>query len=355
MQVPGIGPIQGRLLMQHFQTAENIFAATPPVLREVEGMNRKRVSAIRAFKAFDAQVAREQQLLKNHIHILTCLDAKFPKRLLQCYDCPPLLFFKGNANLNANKMLGVVGTRMPSTYGNLLVEQFFEGLKPYGISMISGLAFGIDTIAHRLAIRNGLPTIAVLGHGLDLIYPALNTSLAHEMQTHGGLITEFPFGTKPDRQNFPRRNRIVAGMCDAVLVIESGVKGGSIITAELAMDYNRDVFACPGRITDEKSQGCHELIKQNKAQLVNSANDLLLSMNWKTGAETAIQKSLFIHLNEEELRVFEILKNLKNADFDTILSTGFTPGKLAQILLSLELNGVVRRISGNRYRISEAG
>jgi len=355
LQVHGIGPIQGRLLLQHFKSAEKIFIASPQSLREVEGMSRVRISAIRSFKNFEEQNSMEQTLKKNNIEVISCLHEKFPKRLLHCYDCPPLLFYKGNINLNPEKILAVVGTRSPTVYGKHIIENFFEGFEAYSITILSGLAFGIDSMAHRIAIRNGLPTIAVLGHGLDTLYPSLNLALSKEMQSNGGLVTEFPFGTRPDRQNFPRRNRIVAGMCDAVLVVESGEKGGSIITAELAMDYNRDVFACPGRVTDEKSAGCNHMIKSNTAQLVNSCHDLLQCMNWKTGPVTAFQKSLFLNLNEEELRVIEFLKGRENVDFDLILSTGYTPGKLSQILLSLELNGVVQRISGNRYRISGNG
>lgn len=295
----------------------------------------------------------EHTLKKKEVTVISCLDENFPKRLLHCYDCPPIIFYKGNASLNAQRILGVVGTRTPTAYGKHVIDTFFEGFISASITVISGLAFGIDSIAHRTALRNGLPTIAVLGHGLDIIYPSLNIPLAREMITNGGLVTEFPFGTKPDKQNFPKRNRIVAGMCDAVLVVESGEKGGSIITAELAIEYNRDVFACPGRIADDKSWGCNELIKTNRAQLVNTFDDLLLNMNWKKGPDTAYQKTLFPTLNEEEKRVADLLQKQDCPDIDTIsLATGFTPGKLSQILLSLEINGVVYRLSGNRYRIS---
>lgn len=319
-------------------------------------MSHARISALRAYKNFEAQKLMEQTLQKNKVSVISCLNENFPKRLLHCYDCPPLIFYKGNTCLNAQRILAVVGTRSPTTYGKHVIDQFFEGFDAASITIISGLAFGIDSIAHRMALRNSLPTIGVLGHGLDIIYPSLNITLAREMIINGGLVTEFPFKTKPDKQNFPKRNRIVAGMCDAVLVVESGDKGGSIITAELANEYNRDVFACPGRINDEKSRGCNELIKTNRAQLVNTFDDLLLNMNWKKGPETTFQKTLFLTLTEEEKQVADMLQKQDCSDIDTIgLTTGFTPGKLSQILLSLEINGVVYRISGNRYRISGRG
>jgi len=352
LEIKGIGAIQGSLLIRHFKSAEKIFKASPYALREVEGMSRARISSLKSYKNFEEQKIKAQILKKNDVSVIPCTDENFPKRLLHCYDCPPLLFYKGNTNLNAQRILAVVGTRSPTVYGKQVIENFFEGFKSYNITILSGLAFGIDSMAHRNALRNGLPTIGVLGHGLDTIYPSLNHSLSKEMILNGGLITEFPYGTKPDRQNFPKRNRIIAGMCDAVLVIESGQKGGSVITAEMANDYNRDVFACPGRINDEKSTGCNELIKSNKAQLINTFDDLLVNMNWKTRRQTSMQQSLFLSLNEEEKRVTEILQKQESPDVDIIaLTTGFSPGKLSQILLSLELNGIVYRISGNRYRI----
>ncbi len=353
LKVNGIGIIQGRILLQHFKSAEAIFRASTHQLRAVEGMNRSRISALRAFREFDTEIKNLEQIEKAGIAILSVQSDRFPKRLLHCYDCPPFLFYKGNANLNAERMLAVVGTRSPSVYGKHVIENFFEGFESYSITIISGLAFGIDTLAHRIALRNGLPTVGVLGHGLDSIYPPLNIPLSKEMLENGGLLTEFPMGTKPDRQNFPRRNRIVAGMCDAVLVVESGEKGGSMITAELANAYNRDVFACPGKLTDEKSRGCNELIRSHRAMLVNSFDQILENMNWKRQEAAAFQRSLFLNLSDEEQIIANFIRDHSEADVDTIhAGTGFTPGKLSQILLSLEMNGAINRISGNRYRLA---
>lgn len=353
LKVNGIGTIQSRMLLQHFKSAKAVFHAGITQLREVEGMNRSRISALRAFKEFDAEEKNVAQINQHGISVLSVLDERFPKRLTHCYDCPPFLFYKGNADLNAQRILAVVGTRSPSAYGKYVIEDFFEGFESSSITVISGLAFGIDTIAHRVALRNGLPTVGVLGHGLDSVYPALNIQLSKEMVENGGLLTEFPIGVKPDRQNFPRRNRIVAGMCDAVLVVESGEKGGSMITAELANAYNRDVFACPGKLTDEKSRGCNELIRTNRAMLVNSFDQILENMNWKRPETAGFQRSLFLNLSDEEQQIVEFIREVAEADIDSIqIGTTFTPGKLSQILLSLEMNGIINRLSGNRYRMA---
>jgi len=353
LKIPGIGIIQGRILLQHFSTGKAVFEAPPNALRQVEGMSRKRISALKSFKDFSSSEKEALKLEQSNIFILPVNSNRFPVKLTHCYDCPPLLFYRGNADLNSNRMLGVVGTRTPSLYGKHVIETFFEGFGAASITIVSGLAYGIDTLAHRAALKFGLPTIGVLGHGLDQIYPSVNLALAREMFSNGGLITEFPFGTKPDRQNFPRRNRIVAGMCDALLIIESGEKGGSMITASLSQTYNRDVFACPGKITDEKSRGCNELIKTNRAMLVNSFEDILEAMNWKDQpSKSGVQKSLFLNLTADEQKLYEVICQQEETDVDDInLKTGFNPGKSSQILLMLEMNGLINRISGNRYKI----
>jgi len=187
---------------------------------------------------------------------------------VNCYDSPILLYYRGTANLNADKIISIVGTRKHSEYGKMLCEKLIEDLNDKNILVVSGLAYGIDTIAHKASLKNGLQTVGVLAHGLDTIYPAQNKSLAAQMTAFGGLLTDFPKETNPDKQNFPKRNRIVAGICDALIVIESGIKGGSLITAELGNSYNKDVFAFPGKTTDNKSEGCNYLIKNNKAILI---------------------------------------------------------------------------------------
>ncbi|RYG46454.1 MAG: DNA-protecting protein DprA, partial [Chitinophagaceae bacterium] len=269
---------------------------------------------------------------------------------LNCYDAPVLFYFKGETDLNAARILSVVGTRNPSIYGRQQCEAIISGL-PKDVLLISGLASGIDTFAHRSALNNGQNTIGILAHGLDTIYPRHNVNLARQMTRSGGLITEFMSGIQPDRENFPSRNRIVAGMSDATLVMETGAKGGSMITARLANEYNREVFAFPGRSIDPKSEGCNLLIKNNRAQLITSVNDLLEFMNWNDlfPKPKPIQFQLFAELNETEKQLAGILQQSEK-NIDDLLMCGIPAGKLASTLLNLELNGLVETLPGKRYR-----
>ena len=218
---------------------------------------------------------------KHHINPLFINDPAYPQRLLNCYDPPTMLYYRGNANLNNSKIISIIGTRTNSEYGKRITEQLVEGLREYNVLIVSGLAFGIDAIAHKAALQNGLPTIGVLAHGLDQLYPPQHKQLAKDMLAEGGLLTEFRKETLPDKYNFPKRNRVVAGISDATIVIETAIKGGSMITAELAYNYNRDLFAIPGKITDAKSAGCLKLIQQNKAILLTDTTQLLEVMGWE--------------------------------------------------------------------------
>ena len=266
--VPNIGDVHAKILATHFGDASSIFNAKKKELESIEGIGTVRASAIKSFNNF-ASCEKEMEFIEQYkITPLFITDKDYPKRLLNCYDSPALLFYKGNTDLNISKIISVVGTRNNNDYGKAACEKLIDDLSNENILIVSGLAFGIDTIAHKTAVKNNLPTIGVLAHGLDRIYPPQNKTLAKQMVENGGLLTEFLSNTIPDKQNFPKRNRIVAGMCDAVIVIESSKKGGSLITAELGNSYNKDVFAIPGRIYDSKSEGCNYLIKNNKASLI---------------------------------------------------------------------------------------
>src|SRR6188508_3275083 len=300
-EIPNIGCVHAKILAQQFGSAENIFKAKQHFLEKIEGIGEIRARAIKAFNNFSNAEEEIKFIEKYKIKPLFLTDKDYPQRLLNCYDSPTLLFYKGHADLNASKVVAIIGTRNHTEYGKQQTEKLVKDLSSQDILVVSGMAFGIDAIAHKTAYKNNLATVGVLGHGLDQIYPSDHTNLAKDMlRQNGGLLTEFRSNTKPDKHNFPTRNRIVAGMSDATVVIETGEKGGSMITAELANGYNKDVFAFPGKVTDNKSAGCNYLIKTNKAMLLTDAQELIEIMGWeektKSEKEKKRQRELFIEL-----------------------------------------------------------
>lgn len=280
-------------------------------------------------------------------------EKEYPRRLKQCPDAPLLLYAKGEINWNPEKVVSIVGTRHASAYGKQLTEELVEGLKASGATIVSGMAYGIDVAAHTAALHNGLPTVGVLGHGLHTIYPAVHRKIAQEMLANGGLVSEFAPGLKPEPAYFPMRNRIVAGLADATIVIESGAKGGSLITATMANDYNRDVFAFPGDVNKPFSVGCLRLIQQHKAHLLTGANDLLKAMNWETATnKKAVQRNLFVELTTSETQLVEVLKTKTEVAVDTLgYLTSLSPGVVSALLLNLEFKGVVKALPGKRYSL----
>ncbi len=352
--VPQIGPVQAKSLLHHYGSAEAVFRARKKELEKLDGIGPVRAESLKSFSQFDRCEAELVFMEKFRIKAIGINSYEYPKRLRHCYDSPLLLYYRGNADLNAEKIISIVGTRNLTEYGKQTCEQLVTGLQAEKVLVLSGLALGIDTIAHRTALKCGLPTVGVLGHGLDLIYPYSNRGLARQMSEAGGLLTEFPSETKPDKQNFPRRNRIVAGMSDCIIVIETGNRGGSMITAELGNNYNRDVFAIPGRITDSRSEGCHYLIRSNKAALVSNASDILEAMNWKPVQKPALlQRSLFIELSEEERKLTEILQQEETVQIDTLyFKSGLSSSAVAAALLSLEMQGLVQSLPGKQFRLA---
>lgn len=352
-QVPTIGDVHARILITHFGNAQRVFAASKRSLEKLEGLGSVRTNAIKSYTQF-ADCEHELRFIeKYYITPVFLTDKDYPRRLLNCYDAPPLLYFKGNADLNASKIVSIVGTRNSSEYGKFVCDSLIEGLTQQSVIVVSGLAFGIDTIAHKAALKNGLSTVGVLAHGLDRIYPSQNKSLAKQMCEQGGLLTEFKSGTNPDRENFPRRNRIVAGLCDCIVVVESSARGGSLITAELSNSYNRDVFAVPGRIMDVKSEGCNYLIKQNKANIVTSANDVIEFMNWNENSKIIVkkQRELFVELSDEEQKVLDIINAAESTSVDTIfIKSGLSSSNVAASLLSLEMHGLINTLPGKMYK-----
>ena len=353
--IPNIGDVHAKALVNIYGDAQSIFKAKKKELEAIDGIGTVRANSIKAFADFTSSEAEIKFIEKYKIAPLFITDKNYPQRLLNCYDSPVLLFYRGNANLNTTKIISIVGTRSSSEYGKAICEKLIEELTEQNILVVSGLAFGIDTIAHKAALKNNLQTVGVLAHGLDRIYPTQNKTLAKQMTEQGGLLTDFMSNTNPDKQNFPKRNRIVAGLCDGLIVIESGKKGGSLITAELANGYNKDVFAIPGRANDTKSEGCNYLIKNNKASLITCATDLVELMNWdaKEKNQKKKQRELFIELTPDEKIIVDILQQRENIQIDELyFKSSLSSSAVAQALLMLEMQNVVLSLPGKVYKLA---
>lgn len=350
--VPHIGAVQARILVTHFGTASAIFKASRKELSSIDYIGEVRAAAIRGFSGFAEAEAQLRFIEKYQIQAYFLTHPDYPQRLLDCSDAPTLLYFKGNANLNAKKIISIIGTRGNTPYGRHITEQLVADLAQYDVLILSGLAMGIDAIAHKAAIHAKLPTIGVLAHGLDTIYPAQHKGLAKEMLQHGGLLTEFASNVPPDKYNFPKRNRIVAGMADATVVVETDTKGGSMITAALANSYNRDVFAFPGRTTDTKSNGCLSLIQQNKAGLITNAAQLMQMMSWQTGLPTVSPGITAYVLSATEQIIADLFRERENIHIDEFYSNcGLNSSEIASVLLEMELKGILAALPGKRYAL----
>jgi DNA protecting protein DprA len=299
----GVGSVTARNLVSYCGSVEAVFKEKKKNLERIPGIGPVTAEKIVSGQPFSRAEEECAFIEKHHIKPLFYLDKDFPSRLKNCTDAPVMLYYKGTSNLNHHRMIALVGTRNASDYGKQVTEKMVEELKAYDVIIVSGLAYGIDITAHKAALKYNMETIGVLAHGLDRIYPALHKSTAEKMMEQGGLLTEYMTCTRPDRENFPQRNRIVAGMCDAVVIIEAAKTGGALITADIANSYNRDVFAVPGRTIDTYSLGCNHFIKTNKAALVESATDIAEMMQWNIAnkpAEKPKQRKLFVELSEEE-------------------------------------------------------
>ena len=356
--IPGVGHIGAKRLVDGMGSATDVFRLRNELPDRLPGVSRRIVEALDAPRAIER--AREELAFvqKKQIRCLTLADEAYPSRLRECEDAPVVLFFRGNADLNALRIVSVVGTRRTTDYGLQTCTTFLRELKELcpDVLVVSGLAYGIDIQAHREALANSLPTVGVLAHGLDRIYPSVHRKTAVEMLAQGGLLTEFLSGTMPDRYNFISRNRIVAGMSDAVVVVESAEKGGSLITAGLAGSYNRDCFAFPGRAGDTSSRGCNLLIRENKASLLLSAEDLVTDMGWMEKTAPAngecVQRSLFLNLSDEEQLVVRLLEQQGDLQINTLVVAANIPvHRMNAILFELEMKGVVRVLAGGVYQL----
>jgi DNA processing protein len=352
-QTEQLGEKLGRLLLNHFGTATAIYDAPVKQIKAIDGFGEKRIESFRN-NIDEPRIKEEMQFIAKHnITPLFITDSQYPQKLKACADAPLLLYYKGTADLNAKKMVAIIGTRKNTEYGARVTEELIEGLRQLDVIVVSGLAFGIDVIAHRKAIQQGISTLGVVAHGLDSIYPTQHKHIANEMLKNGGLLTEYISGTRPERFNFPMRNRIVAGMCDVTVVVETEKTGGSMITAKLAASYNRDVAAFPGRTIDRKSQGCNYLIHTHMAEMITNADDLLDMMNWNTPEKTkTVQPKLFTHLTDEETKIADILRESEGMHIDEIfLKAGVGTSTLSSLLLTMELGGALKALPGKRYRL----
>lgn len=350
--IPGLGDVNGKKLVAYCGGAEAVFCEKKKALGKIPRIGDDVVQNIGS-KAIMQRAEAELEFIEKHsIKPLYYLDTEYPKRLQHCADSPIMLYYKGNADLNAQKTMGVVGTRSITEYGRRMVEMIVEGLEGSGILIISGLAYGVDAAAHKAALKYDLATVGVLGHGLQTVYPAKNRKLSTEMLEKGGILTEYISGTEPFPGNFPQRNRIVAGMTDCLVVVESALKGGAMITADIANSYDREVFAVPGKVGDIYSEGCNQLIRTNKANLVTCAGDICYTMRWDIDTKTvAKQMRMFREFSDEEQSVMDAFGDTDIVHLDDIIvKTDLSPSKIASILLSLEFDGVLTALPGKRYQ-----
>ena len=351
----GIGDVLAKNLLAYCGSAEQIFKTNKTQLEKIPSIGFSLAKSITQSKDVLIRAEKEIEYIhKKNIQPLFFTDKDYPSRLKNCYDSPVMLYYKGIADLNTPKVVSVVGTRTPSPYGKLMTEKLIQDLKSSGILIVSGLAYGIDITAHKTALENELQTIGVLAHGLDRIYPSVHSNYADQMFHQGGLLTEFMSETNPDRENFPKRNRIVAGMCDALIVVESKKEGGSLITATIANAYNKDVFAFPGKANEALSEGCNGLIKTTKASLIESVADLFY-MNWnqEIKPKKSTQIPLLLNLTPDEQIMINAFEQKPQLHIDEIcLATQFPISKTSSCLLQLELSNVIKSLPGKMYEVN---
>ena len=349
--LPQVGAITAKNLISYCGGAKAVFEARGRHLKAIPRVGSHIARSILQQSTLKQADNEVEYIRKNNISTFYYLDEAYPHRLKHLPDCPVILYFRGKVNFNEGRTVAIVGTRSPSPRGREVCKQFIRGLQPQVGLLVSGLAFGIDITAHRSALELNFPNVGVVGHGLKHLYPAAHRKVAERMLTCGGLLTEFPSQTKPDGRHFPMRNRIIAGLVDLVIVIETARRGGSVITANLANEYDRDVFAVPGRISDEKSAGCNELIKSHKANLVEGPEDVAYFMNWqKKETNPGTQRKLFVNLDEEEAYVLKLMEQQEFCNIDFLLSHGsLSVSRLSRVLLGLEFKGLIKVMPGNKY------
>ena len=357
-KVEGVGDIVAKKLISHCGNAETIFKTKSSQLSSIDGIGTVLLSKLKNKSIFEKAEAELKFIKNNEINVAFFQDDNYPERLKHCIDGPLLLFTSGNIDFKTRKIISIVGTRQITSYGTEFCKKLISDLAPLNPIIISGFAYGVDIVAHQAAMEHDLQTIGVVAHGLDQIYPGVHKKYVSKMEKNGGFMTEFWSGTNPEKENFVKRNRIVAGMSEATIVIESAEKGGSLITANLANDYNRDVFAVPGRTSDKFSQGCNNLIKTQRANLLTSAADIVYILNWdlegiasnSRNDKKPVQKQLFVTLENDEQKIYDYLLKSGKEILDIIaLECDFPIYKISGMLLNMELKGVIRPLPGKLF------
>lgn len=353
MDLPGIGSIRARELLRKYNSAYEVLHALKNEEIKLLTTHLPIISSKALQELLDLAYKEIEYMEENQVNYVFIDDPEYPYRLRHCVDAPIVLFYKGNINWNASRSISIVGTRAATNYGLDFCKELVADLKHLNVQIVSGLAYGIDIQAHKSAIEHGLETVACLGHGLHKIYPSSHSKYTQDILYNGGLTTEFTTHSVVDKKNFVRRNRIIAGLSQATIVVESAYRGGSYLTAEMANSYNREVFALPGRVDQPKSKGCNTLIKTEQARLIQSAADLVYILNWDITTETQSktqQTALFIELSHEEEKICNILKEKNKISLDLLaIEADKSPQEMASILLSLELNGLVRTLPGKQF------
>ncbi len=355
--IPKVGSITAKKLIAYCGSAEAVFKEAKSSLQKIRGINDIIAQAVVDQQVLQQADKEQEYISKNNITALIYTDDAYPIRLKNCDDCPTVLFVKGSVDLNATKIVSIVGTRNATPYGLECCEQLVEQLSIRGHNpiIVSGLAYGIDVCAHKAALKYGLSTVGVLGTGLNMIYPSQHRSVANQMLEQGALVSDFTSQAVLDRNNFLKRNRIIAGLADATIVVESGEKGGALVTADIAMSYNRDVLAFPGRVGDISSKGCNNLIKRNKAALIETVEDLEYALGWdEVKNTTPKQLPLFTSLEGREGLIVSILEKNEKETIDSLCRQTEIPiSELAALLLNMEFSGYVRSLPGKAYTLSK--
>lgn len=353
---PSIGDITAKKLIAQLGSPSAVFSQKRSAIERIDGIGKVISSYLFDTKYIKEAEKQWQELSDNGINFCVYNQPDYPLNLSQAVDSPVIFFHKGNIRLQNKKIISVVGTRQITSYGTNFCQKFIEDLLPLkeDLVIVSGYAYGVDITTHKLAIENGIQTIACLAHGLDSTYPAVHKKYNDQMLSNGGFITDFPFNSHFDRKNFLSRNRIIAGLADATIVVESAIKGGSLVTADIAFSYDREVFAVPGRTTDTYSAGCNKLIRENKAQILTSADDFLKSMNWDLEEKKpqSVQAQLFVELSAEEEIVYKFLKTNGKENIDVISRQCEIPiYKLSNLLFQMEMKGVIFPLPGKIFSV----
>jgi len=350
--IPKVGPVNQRKLLA-LADAKSIWSLSKKEQDEIFRGRKDILTYLRSSACLDLAQKELEFCEKNNIEVLLHSSESYPEKLKNCIDSPLVLFKKGNHEFNSQLYIAIVGTRKMTVYGKNFIDNLVQGLVNHQMTIVSGLAYGCDIEAHKASNRNGVPNIAVLAHGLHKVAPAAHQKEARDLQQKGALVSEYSSFHNPEPINFVLRNRIIAGICDAVIVVESDKKGGALATAQYANAYNREVFALPGRIEDKYSLGCNALIHNNQACMIRSADDLLDYFNLKSKPESKpIQKELFIHLEAEEKMIYETLSKYGKQQIDQLaISSGIPTFKLNELLLRLELKGIVKPLPGKFFEI----